>query len=73
LVIDTPEIAAAFKKFDVVAMKGDWTHRDDAITSFLARYGRSAVPFYVLFRPGREPHAFGEIVTQAGLIAQLGT
>jgi hypothetical protein len=29
------------------------------------------VPFYVLFRPGAEPHAFGELLTQANLIAQV--
>ncbi len=53
VVIDTPEIAAAFARYEVVAMRGDWTSRDDKITAFLKRYGRSAVPFYVLFRPGR--------------------
>jgi suppressor for copper-sensitivity B len=68
LVIDTPEVAAAFDRHQVVAMKGDWTSRDDRITDFLKRYGRSAVPFYVLFRPGAEPHAFGEVLTQATLI-----
>ena len=70
-VIDTPEIAAAFSRYQVVAMRGDWTNRDDRITTFLKRYGRSAVPFYVLFRPGAEPHAFGEVLTQASLIAAL--
>lgn len=71
LVIDTPEIAAAFARHQVVAMKGDWTNRDDKITEFLKRYGRSAVPFYVLFRPGADPHAFGEVLTQATLISAL--
>lgn len=71
LVIDTPEVAAAFERHQVVAMKGDWTSRDDRITDFLKRYGRSAVPFYVLFRPGAEPHAFGEVLTQATLISTV--
>ncbi len=71
LVIDTQEIAAAFEKYQVVAMKGDWTSRDDSITTFLKRYGRSAVPFYVLFRPGADPHAFGEVLTQGTLIEVL--
>ena len=71
LVIDTPEVAAAFERHRVVAMKGDWTSRDDRITDFLKRYGRSAVPFYVLFRPGAEPHAFGEVLTQATLISTV--
>ena len=37
-------------------------------TEFLARYDRAAVPFYILFRPGQDPHVFGEILTQSGLI-----
>ncbi len=71
LVIDTPEIAEVFERHQVVAMKGDWTNRDDSITAFLKRYGRSAVPFYVLFQPGAEPHAFGEVLTQATLIGAV--
>lgn len=71
LVLETPEIAAAFETNKVVAMKGDWTNRDDTITEFLARYGRSAVPFYILFRPGQEPHAFGELLTKKNLVAVL--
>ena len=68
LVLETEEIASTFEANNVVAMKGDWTNRDDTITEFLARYGRSAVPFYVLFRPGQEPHAFGELLTKSNLI-----
>ena len=71
LVIETPEIAGAFEEKGVVAMKGDWTNRDDTITEFLARYGRSAVPFYVLFRPGQEPYAFGELLTKSGILEAL--
>ena len=67
LVLETPDIAAAFEEKNVVTMKGDWTNRDDTITEFLARYGRSAVPFYILFRPGQEPHAFGELLTKNNL------
>jgi thiol:disulfide interchange protein DsbD len=64
LVLETPETAALFDEHQVVLMKGDWTNRDDAITEFLARYGRSAVPFYILYRPGQEPHPFGELLTR---------
>ena len=71
LVLETEEIATAFEEQNVVAMKGDWTNRDDTITEFLARYGRSAVPFYVLFRPGQAPHAFGELLTKGTLIEVL--
>jgi hypothetical protein len=52
-------------------MKADWTNPDDAIAVFLARYGKSAVPFYVLYRPGREPHVFSEILTRQQVLDAL--
>lgn len=71
LVLETEEIAQAFERHDVVAMKADWTNRDDRITAFLNRFGRSAVPFYVLYRPGQEPHAFGELLTKDRVLTAL--
>jgi thiol:disulfide interchange protein len=73
LVINTKDVAEAFERYDVVAMKGDWTNRDDTITEFLARYGRSAVPFYILFRPGQEPHLFGELLSRKSILDALAT
>ena len=71
LVLETPEIAAAFAEHDVVPMKADWTNRDDKITAFLAQFGKAAVPFYVLYRPGGETHAFGELLTKQRLLDAL--
>ncbi len=71
VVIETDEIAAAFEAHGVVPMKADWTNRDDKITQVMARYGRAAVPFYLLYRPGQEPHAFGELLTKGRLIEVL--
>lgn len=67
-VLASDVVVEAFERYDVVPMKGDWTNRDNVIGEYLARHGRSAVPFYILYRPGREPHAFGEILTRGGLI-----
>ncbi len=52
LALETAEVAAAFERLQVVAMKADWTNRDDAITDFLADHGRYGIPFYLLYRPG---------------------
>ena len=71
VVIETAEIAAAFEAHGVVPMKADWTNRDDAITEVMSRYGRAAVPFYLLYRPGQEPYAFGELLTKSALIEAL--
>ncbi len=68
VVLDTPEVAAAFERYSVVAMKADWTNRSDAITHFLADHGRYGIPFYLLYRPGQEPHVFSELLNQEDLI-----
>lgn len=72
-VIETEATAALFQEHGVVVMKGDWTNRDDTITEFLARHGRAAVPFYILYRPGGATHVFGEVLTRGALAEALGT
>jgi thiol:disulfide interchange protein DsbD len=39
-------------EIDAVYMKADWTERDPVIAETLARYGRSGVPLYLVYRPG---------------------
>lgn len=64
LVLETPEVAGAFERMGVVAMRADWTSRDRAIGDFLAEHGRYGIPFYLLYRPGAEPHVFPELITR---------
>lgn len=71
LVLETPEIADAFERYSVVAMKADWTNRSDTITDFLADHGRYGIPFYLLYRPGQEPHIFGELLNQQDVLEVL--
>jgi suppressor for copper-sensitivity B len=68
VILHTPEVVAAFRDHEVVAMKADWTNRDDEIARFLAEHGRYGIPFYMLWRPGREPHVFGELISRQGVI-----
>ena len=65
LILNNPEVIAAFKDHDVLAMKADWTNRDDTIARFLAEHGRYGIPFYMLYRPGQPPHLFGELLNAA--------
>lgn len=65
LVLRSPEVLAAFRDLEVVPMKADWTNRDDGIARFLAEHGRYGIPFYMLYRPGREPHLYGELLDAA--------
>ncbi len=71
LVLETPEVAAAFERHGVIAMKADWTNRNDEIARFLTDFGRSGIPFYLLYRPGQEPHLFAELLTRDGLLREL--
>ncbi len=71
LILDTPEIAGAFATHHVLPMRADWTNRNDEIGRFLADHGRYGIPFYLLYRPGREPHVFSELPTKTAIIAEL--
>ena len=71
LVLETDEVAGAFEEHEVVAMKADWTNRDDTIANYLASYGRYAIPFYALYRPGQDPHVFGELLSKKDVIRTL--
>ena len=71
LALETPEVAAAFERAEVVAMKADWTNRDESIARFLADHGRYGIPFYLLYRPGREPHLFGELITRESVVSVI--
>ena len=46
-------------------VRADWTRRDATIGNALAALGRSGVPVYVLYRPGREPLIFPEVLSQS--------
>jgi thiol:disulfide interchange protein len=65
LVLETAETVRLFADHGVVAMKADWTNRDDSIAAFLADHGRYSIPFYLLYRPGAQPHLFSELLTKA--------
>ena len=65
------DVQAAFRTHDVVMMKADWTNRNDVIADYLAAFGRYAIPFYVLYRPGQEPHVFGELLSKGSVIGAL--
>jgi len=51
--LTTDAVAAEFRGKRIRYMKGDWTRRDPKITEILTNYGRSGVPLYLYFAPGR--------------------
>jgi len=68
--IDRAETQAAFRKAGVVMMIGDWTRGDPAITRFLNAHGRSGVPLYLWYAPGKAPKELPQILTP-GLLMGL--
>jgi len=71
-VLDRAAVVEEFAKRGVVALKADWTRSDPAITEALASYGRSSVPLYLLFIPGREkPLILPEILTIPAMLKAL--
>lgn len=71
LILNTPEVSAAFKEHNVIPMKADWTNYDKAIGELLAEHGRYGIPFYMLYRPGGTPHVFGEVPSKGNVVAVI--
>jgi thiol:disulfide interchange protein DsbD len=64
LVFSSKEVLEKFKELGVVPVRADWTNQDPLITKELAKYGKSAVPFNLLYLPGRdEPIQLPELLT----------
>ena len=62
---------ADFSTKKVVLLRADWTRRDPAVTAALAQLGRSGVPVYVIYKPGRAPVLLSEILSVEDVRAEL--
>jgi thiol:disulfide interchange protein DsbD len=69
--LSSPRIAGEFSAHELLYLKGDWTNRDPEITAYLERYGRTGVPLYVLYLPGRDPQVLPQILTEGIVLAAL--
>ncbi|MBO0749710.1 MAG: thioredoxin family protein, partial [Porphyrobacter sp.] len=58
----------AFRKAGVVALQGDWTRRDPAITRFLTAHGAAGVPLYLWYPAGGEAEQLPQVLTPDTLI-----
>jgi DsbC/DsbD-like thiol-disulfide interchange protein/cytochrome c biogenesis protein CcdA len=70
--IEREATRAAFEKAGVVAMRGDWTRRDPAITRFLTQHGVAGVPLYLWYAPGKEGEVLPQVLTQSMLVEMAG-
>ena len=73
LVLNTDAVQQAFARHNVALLRADWTRRDAAIGRALAALGRSGVPVYVLYRPGREPLILPEVLHQGAITDALSS
>jgi thiol:disulfide interchange protein DsbD len=71
LVLSREDVLADFRARGVTLVRADWTRRDADIAQALAGVGRSGVPTYVLYRPGRAPVVLPEILTRERLVEAL--
>ena len=57
------DVLAAFDQRQVTLLRADWTRQDPAITQELSTLGRSGVPVYVLYAPGKAPQVLSEVLS----------
>lgn len=68
--IEREETRAAFEQAGVIALRGDWTRRDEEIAGFLAEQGAAGVPLYLWYSPGGEVQQLPQVLTP-DLLAEL--
>ncbi|GAB5534200.1 MAG: thioredoxin family protein [Rubricoccaceae bacterium] len=70
--LHTEAVQEAFERAGVTRVRADWTNRNPDITATLDRFGRSGVPFYVLYPGGdAEPILLPETLTPGIVIDAL--
>ena len=73
LVLRDARVRDAFANAGVALVRADWTRRDPAITEALSSLGRSGVPVYVLYRKGRAPQLFPEVLQRQLIVDALAS
>lgn len=72
VVFGSTEVLKTFRDKNVVALRADWTNEDPLITAELARWDRSAVPFNLVYLPGKpEPLILPELLTPGIVLEAL--
>ncbi|MEG0938041.1 MAG: thioredoxin family protein [Comamonas sp.] len=65
------DVLAAFEQHKVQLLRADWTRQDPAITQALHALGRSGVPVYVLYVPGKPPVVMSELLSKSEVLHAL--
>ena len=69
--LSTAPVKKALQDLDIFFLKADYTNQPPDITHLLQRFGRAAVPMYVLYPAGQPdaPILLPEIITQSIVLA----
>ena len=67
--IEREETREAFEKAGVIALRGDWTRRDEEIAAFLASQGAAGVPLYLWYPASGEAQQLPQVLTPETLPA----
>jgi thiol:disulfide interchange protein len=73
LVLKSDEVEKALLRNHVQLLKADWTQYDPNITRELTTLGRSGVPTYVIYPPGKvsNPDVLPELLTKGAVLAAI--
>jgi suppressor for copper-sensitivity B len=71
-VLDREPVAGRLSASGVVAMRGDWTRPDPALTRYLESLGRYGIPFDAVYGPGRpEGETLPELLSTDAVLRAL--
>ncbi len=66
--IEREQVQAAFREAGVIAMRGDWTRRDEEISGFLTEQGAAGVPLYLWYPAGESGEQLPQVLTPDMLV-----
>jgi thiol:disulfide interchange protein len=69
--LEREQVAEAFAKSQVAVLVGDWTRGDAAIGRFLEKHGRSGVPLYLYYKPGKPVEILPQVLTPSRLVSMV--
>ncbi|HEY0447119.1 MAG TPA: thioredoxin family protein, partial [Allosphingosinicella sp.] len=69
--LEREPVAQAFDANQVAVLVGDWTRGDAAIGRFLEKNGRSGVPLYLYYEPGKPAQILPQVLTASRLVSMV--
>jgi thiol:disulfide interchange protein DsbD len=71
VVLDRGDVRRRLRDSGIVLVRADWTKHDESIASALTELGRSGVPTYVFYLPGRPALVLPEVLTPGVVLGAL--